>query len=111
MTLSRMDEEESPLKLSDFAVSEAVEETAESFRDFARSQGHPLELAIVPGLTYCGDEYAVRQLVSILLDNAVKYAPAGDTHPVCAGEGKTGRRPAVQQCLYTAGRGGDREAL
>ena len=30
--LSRMDEEESPLKLSDFAVSEAVEETAESFR-------------------------------------------------------------------------------
>ena len=69
-----MDEEESPLKLSDFAVSEAVEETAESFRDFARSQGHPLELAIVPGLTYCGDEYAVRQLVSILLDNAVKYA-------------------------------------
>ena len=48
--------------------------TAESFRDFARSQGHPLELAIVPGLTYCGDEYAVRQLVSILLDNAVKYA-------------------------------------
>ena len=77
MTLSRMDEEESPLKLSDFAVSEAVEETAESFRDFARSQGHPLELAIVPGLTYCGDEYAVRQLVSILLDNAVKYAPQG----------------------------------
>ena len=74
MTLSRMDEEESPLKLSDFAVSEAVEETAESFRDFARSQGHPLELAIVPGLTYCGAEYAVRQLVSILLDNAVKYA-------------------------------------
>ena len=45
MTLSRMDEEESPLKLSDFAVSEAVEETAESFRDFARSQGHSLELA------------------------------------------------------------------
>lgn len=77
VTLSRMDEEESPLKLSDFAVSEAVEETAESFRDFARSQGHPLELAIVPGLTYCGDEYAVRQLVSILLDNAVKYAPQG----------------------------------
>ena len=74
VTLSRMDEEEPPLKLSDFAVSEAVEETVESFRDFARSQGHPLELAIVPGLTYCGDEYAVRQLVSILLDNAVKYA-------------------------------------
>ena len=74
VTLSRMDEEDSPLKPEPFPISEAVEETAESFRDFARSQGHPLELAIVPGLTYCGDEYAVRQLVSILLDNAVKYA-------------------------------------
>mgnify|MGYP002609447296 CR=1 FL=1 len=59
---------------SQTSTDQAVEETAESFRDFARSQGHPLELAIVPGLTYCGDEYAVRQLVSILLDNAVKYA-------------------------------------
>ena len=74
VTLSRMDEEESPLKMAPFPISDAVTETAESFRDFARSQGHPLELAIVPGLTYCGDEYAVRQLVSILLDNAVKYA-------------------------------------
>lgn len=90
MTLSRMDEEESPLKLSDFAVSEAVEETAESFRDFARSQGHPLELAIVPGLTYCGDEYAVRQLVSILLDNAVKYALPGTAIRFVLEKGKRG---------------------
>ena len=60
MTLSRMDEEESPLHPENFPVSDALAEAAESFRDFARSQGHPLELAIVPGLTYCGDGYAVR---------------------------------------------------
>ena len=69
-----MDEEDSPLKTEPFPVSEAVSETAESFRDLAQSRNHPLELAVQPGLTYRGDEYAVRQLVSILLDNAVKYA-------------------------------------
>ena len=51
--------------------------TAESFRDLAQSKGHDLVLEIAPDLTYKGDEYAIRQLVSILLDNAVKYARAG----------------------------------
>ncbi len=77
VTLSRMDEEESPLKMAPFPISDAVTETAESFREHALSQGHGLALAIQPGLTYRGDEYAVRQLVSILLDNAVKYAAPG----------------------------------
>lgn len=74
VTLSRMDEEDSPLKMEDFPVSDAVSETAESFRELAESKGHALMLSIAPDLTYRGDEYAVRQLVSILLDNAVKYA-------------------------------------
>ena len=78
VTLSRMDEESSPLQMADFPVSDALAETAESFRDFAASAGHTLDVRVTPGLTYCGDEYAIRQLVSILLDNAVKYA-APDT--------------------------------
>ena len=74
VTLSRMDEETSPLQMADFPVSDALTETAESFRDFAASAGHTLVVRVTPGLHYCGDEYAIRQLVSILLDNAVKYA-------------------------------------
>lgn len=77
VTLSRMDEEESPLKREDFDVSGAVTETAESFRDFAASEGHELKISVAPDIIYRGDEYAVRQLVSILLDNAVKYAAPG----------------------------------
>lgn len=74
VTLSRMDEEQSPLHMEPFPVSDAVTETAESFREVAEGGGHALALSVTPGLTYTGDEYAVRQLVSILLDNAVKYA-------------------------------------
>ena len=77
VTLSRMDEEASPLQMAGFQVSDALAETAESFRDFAASAGHTLDVRVTPGLTYCGDEYAIRQLVSILLDNAVKYAAPG----------------------------------
>lgn len=74
VTLARMDEEDSPLQFSSFAAGSAVRETAESFVDFAESEGLSLKLDIDDTLSYVGDEYAVRQLVSILLDNAVKYA-------------------------------------
>lgn len=74
VTLSRMDEEESPLKKESFPISDAVWETAESFTELAASAGHPLTVQVTEGLVCCGDEYAVRQLTSILLDNAVKYA-------------------------------------
>ena len=76
VTLSRMDEGVSPLKMEPFPLSEAVADTAEPFRDLAQSKGHDLVLDIAPELTYKGDEYTIRQLVSILLDNAVKYARA-----------------------------------
>ena len=78
ITLCKYDEETSPLHPQPFDVSEAVRDTAESFADLARSGGHALDVSVPPGLTCCGDEAAVRQLVSILLDNAVKYA-APDT--------------------------------
>ncbi len=77
VTLSRMDEEQSPLRFEDFDISESIAETAESFRDHALSRGHELHCDIQSELKYRGDEYAVRQLVSILLDNAVKYAAPG----------------------------------
>ena len=74
VTLSRMDEEESLSKKEPFPISDAVWETVESFTELAASAGHPLTVQVTEGLVCCGDEYAVRQLVSILLDNAVKYA-------------------------------------
>ena len=79
VTLARLDEEKPPLRFARFDISGLVTETAESFRDFAAAKGHALEIGVDPGLSCFGDEYAIRQLVSILLDNAVKYADDGST--------------------------------
>lgn len=77
VTLSRMDEEDSPLKFEHFSISDALQETVDSFADYAESNSHALKVTITPDLDFYGDEYAIRQLASILLDNAVKYAAAG----------------------------------
>ena len=78
VTLSRMDEEEPAMNVTDTDISGAVRETAESFRETAEQKGYSLSLDIEEGLSFRGDEYMVRQLVSILLENAMKYtAPEG----------------------------------
>ena len=77
VTLSRLDEEQPVLQKAEFSLSEAVEETARSFQDLAAARGRTLSMCIAPDLLYQGDEAALRQLTGILLDNAVKYAPAG----------------------------------
>lgn len=81
VTLSRLDEDQPSASFADFALSEAASEVAESFRDFAAAKGHELRLCIEPGITYHGDEYAIRRLVSVLFDNAVKYA--APEAPIC----------------------------
>ena len=83
VTLSRMDEERPPVIMADFDISAAVAETADSFMDSAQAAGLALEQDIESGLNYRGDEAQIRQLCSILLDNAVKYAL--DTSPIRLG--------------------------
>ncbi len=77
ITLSKMDEESASAPMLPFHVSDALLETAESYRDFAEMRGHTLNVEITPDIVFCGNEYSVRQLASVLLDNAVKYAAEG----------------------------------
>lgn len=75
--LSKMDEERTALQMIEFPFSDVVSETAQSFAAPARTQGKRFTLEVEPMLTFCGDEKSVRQLVSVLLDNALKYSPEG----------------------------------
>ena len=75
--LSRMEESNAPLPLAPIAFSEIVDEMSHSFQSLAQTQEKTFRCNIQPLLSIIGDEKSIRQLVSILLDNALKYSPAG----------------------------------
>jgi len=76
--LSRLDEEDARLQRAELDLSALVRETAEPFVGMAEFAGKSLVLDVEDGLKLTGDAAALGRLVSILCDNAVKYAPAGD---------------------------------
>lgn len=75
--LSRMEEPGKALPMMEFPLSDVVEESIQSFQTLAKAQGKALSVHIEPMLSLCGDEKSIRKLVSILLDNALKYSPSG----------------------------------
>lgn len=75
--LSRMDEAQPKVQMIEFPFSDLVQETADGFRAAAKAQGKTFTTDIQPLITVNGDEKSLRQLVSILLDNALKYSPEG----------------------------------
>ncbi len=77
VTLSRMEEGAQGAVKIDFPVSEVVEEAAHDFLPLFAGAQKVLRCQIEPMLTLCADPRGIRQLVSILLENALKYAPEG----------------------------------
>lgn len=75
--LSRMDEAQPKVQMIEFPFSDLVQETADGFKAAAKAQGKTFTTDIEPLITVNGDEKSLRQLVSILLDNALKYSPEG----------------------------------
>ena len=72
--LAKMEEKNNHLQMIDLPFSDIVEETSQSFQALAVSQNKTITLNIQPMIKLFGDEKALRQLVSILLDNAIKYS-------------------------------------
>jgi two-component system sensor histidine kinase CiaH len=74
--LSRM-EEQPQIERIEFPISDVVEETIETFQTLAKTQNKNLSSKIQPMLSIKGDEKAISQLVTILMDNAIKYSDEG----------------------------------
>ena len=77
ITLSRLDEERPALEKSEFSLSDALWETADSFLPLMRARGKAYSQSIGDGPAVNSNRAAVQQMASILLDNAVKHSPPG----------------------------------
>lgn len=74
VSLARMDEEKAQIDMIDFSISDAIEETTESFLALAEQQNKQIQLQIQKNISYSGNEQLIRELIAILLDNALKYS-------------------------------------
>ncbi len=75
--LSRMEEGTKNAMVLEFPLSDVVEEVFQAFQASAQIHGKILTGVIVPMISIRGDEKAIRGLVTILLDNAMKYSDTG----------------------------------
>lgn len=74
--LSRMEEQPQVEKI-EFPISDLAKETLETFQTVAKTHNKTISGQIEPMLSMTGDENAIRQLITILLDNAIKYSDEG----------------------------------
>ena len=79
LTLARADNLAQSAVLAEVSLSDVAEDCALAFEPVAFEAGKPLEYHVAEGVTVLGDGDKLRRLVSILLDNAVKYGAEGGT--------------------------------
>ena len=79
VALSRLDEEIPLPNKESFSLSAAAWETAMVYETQAKACGKELNLEIAEDVSVLGDKAAVQQMISVLLDNAIRYSdPEGE---------------------------------
>jgi len=74
IVLSKIDEHEALKEKEKFNISDAVVDVIDLFVNIAKTKNIKLITEIEDNIEYIGDENIIRQLISILLDNAIKYS-------------------------------------
>lgn len=99
LTLARADGGQPELAAEEVRLGDLVTIAAEQFRPLAEQKGVALGVAVEDGMPQRADRERIQQLLVILLDNAVKYTPAGGSVSVAC------RRQAGQAILTVADTG------
>lgn len=77
LMLAKMDESSAKLPMCEFDISTAAEDTVSAFIEPAALKGVMIEQDIQKGLQLNGNRDSMVQLMTVLLDNAVKYTVSG----------------------------------
>lgn len=75
--LSRMDEDISDIETEEFDLSNMATDIVSEFENLSTERHKNLSAVVDPLIMYKGDEGLIRRLMSILLDNAIKYCDLG----------------------------------
>ena len=74
LTLAKTDEGNKTANFSEFDLSSAILNSSLSFESRAYEEGKKLFINIDENIYYVGDENRIKQMISIFLDNAIKYS-------------------------------------
>ena len=77
LLIASSDSEESSIFKAVFNMSYAVQQSILPFEPLAKSSEITIKTEIQPEVEYLGDEGRIKQLITILIDNAIKYTPKG----------------------------------
>lgn len=77
LMLAKMDESSTKLPMCEFDISTAAEDTVGAFIEPAALKGIMIEQNIKKGIRLNGNRDSIVQLMTVLLDNAVKYTESG----------------------------------
>ncbi|MDO5707107.1 MAG: HAMP domain-containing sensor histidine kinase [Andreesenia angusta] len=72
--LSRMDESDQEIEMKNIDISNISHEIIDSYRALIKENNLDLILDIESELLFLGNEESIKQLISIALDNAIKYS-------------------------------------
>ena len=79
LTLARADNMVRTAVMTEASLTDVAGDCALAFEPVAFEAGKPLVYDIAPDITVEGDAVKLRQLIGVLLDNAIKYGAAGGT--------------------------------
>lgn len=79
LTLARADNMVRTAVMAEVSLTDVAGNCALAFEPVAFEAGKPLTYDIAPDITVEGDAVKLRQLIGVLLDNAIKYGAAGGT--------------------------------